>query len=114
MKCRNDQFEPYAVNLAFIAKALAHPARIRILEILMEKKTCPCGSIVDVIPLAQSTVSQHLKMLIDSGLIQGKAAGMRTCYCVNKEAFEKAAEGFGDWFSGVNNFSLKKGNTSRD
>jgi ArsR family transcriptional regulator len=70
-------------ELADLAKALGHPARVRILKILVERNACICGDIVEEIPLAQSTVSQHLKQLLDAGLIQGEIDGPRVCYCVN-------------------------------
>ncbi len=70
-------------ELADLAKALAHPARVRILKILVERNACICGDIVEEIPLAQSTVSQHLKQLQEAGLIQGEIDGPRVCYCVD-------------------------------
>lgn len=70
-------------ELADLAKALGHPARVRILKILVERNTCICGDIVEEIPLAQSTVSQHLKQLQEAGLIQGEIDGPRVCYCVD-------------------------------
>ena len=74
-----------AENLAKLAWAVAHPARVRIVRLLIGRKTCVCGEIVDQITLAQSTVSQHLKILKDSGLIQGEVNGPRVCYCINRE-----------------------------
>lgn len=70
---------------AEIAKALGHPARIAILKILAERSTCFCGDITEILPLAQSTVSQHLKALKSAGLITGEVEGVRTCYCLNPE-----------------------------
>lgn len=70
-------------ELADLAKALGHPARVRILKILVERNACICGDIVEEIPLAQSTVSQHLKQLQEAGLIQGEIDGPRVCYCVD-------------------------------
>lgn len=70
-------------ELADLAKALGHPARVRIIKILLERNACICGDIVDEIPLAQSTVSQHLKQLQEAGLIQGEIDGPRVCYCVD-------------------------------
>jgi ArsR family transcriptional regulator, arsenate/arsenite/antimonite-responsive transcriptional repressor len=70
-------------ELADLAKALGHPARVRILNVLIERNACVCGDIVEVIPLAQSTVSQHLKQLKESGLIQGEIDGPRVCYCID-------------------------------
>jgi ArsR family transcriptional regulator len=68
--------------LAALAKALGHPARVRILRLLIERNACVCGDIVDELPLAQSTVSQHLKVLKDAGLVRGEIDGPRVCYCV--------------------------------
>ena len=69
-------------KLAKYAKALAHPARISILQFLAKKQSCVCGDIVDELPLSQSTVSQHLKELKEAGLIQGEVEGARVCYCI--------------------------------
>lgn len=70
---------------AAMAKALGHPVRIAILKILAGRQTCYCGDITEVIPLAQSTVSQHLKALKTAGLITGEVEGVRTCYCLSRE-----------------------------
>jgi ArsR family transcriptional regulator, arsenate/arsenite/antimonite-responsive transcriptional repressor len=70
-------------ELAKLAWAIAHPARVRILRILLARQACICGELVDQMPLAQSTVSQHLKILKDSGLIQGEIDGPKVCYCVD-------------------------------
>ncbi len=66
-----------------LAKALGHPARIAILMHLIQQNTCVCGDIVEEIPLAQSTISQHLKVLKKVGIIHGEVEGVRTCYCIN-------------------------------
>jgi len=71
-------------ELANLFKALAHPVRIKIIKHLLQEDYCVCGRIVEVFPLAQSTVSQHLKILKNSGLIQGEVEGPKTCYCVNR------------------------------
>jgi DNA-binding transcriptional ArsR family regulator len=73
-------------SLAGACKALAHPARLAILKILAERGTCICGEIVDVMPLSQATVSQHLKVLKEAGLISGELDGTRSCYCINTAA----------------------------
>jgi ArsR family transcriptional regulator len=70
-------------QLASLAWAVAHPARVRILRLLISRATCICGEIVDELPLAQSTVSQHLKILKQSGLVQGEVDGPKVCYCIN-------------------------------
>lgn len=72
-------------TLAIICKALGHPARIRILQYLKEADRCICGKIVEILPLAQSTVSQHLKILKQAGLVIGEIEGPSTCYCLDKE-----------------------------
>lgn len=71
-------------TLSQFAWAIAHPARMRILRILLERKACVCGQLVEMMPLAQSTVSQHLKILKESGLVQGEIEGPKVCYCVNR------------------------------
>lgn len=70
-------------ELAELAKALGHPARIAILKELARRNSCVCGEIVEVLPLAQSTVSQHLKELKAAGLIQGSVEGAKSCYCID-------------------------------
>ncbi|MEO7394278.1 MAG: metalloregulator ArsR/SmtB family transcription factor [Chitinophagaceae bacterium] len=86
---KKEQFTQREQDLADFAKALAHPARIAILKLLAQKNECICGEIVDVLPLAQSTVSQHLKELKNAGLINGTIDGPRSFYCINWKAFEK-------------------------
>ena len=80
------------VELARLAKALAHPARVAILRRLMAHGDCVCGEIVSGLPLAQATVSQHLKVLKEAGLIQGEVDGPRVCYCVNPKAVKRVQE----------------------
>jgi ArsR family transcriptional regulator, arsenate/arsenite/antimonite-responsive transcriptional repressor len=77
-------------QLAELGKALAHPARIAILEFLAKQKACVCGDIVDVLPLSQATVSQHLAELKRIGLITGDIEGPRVCYCINTKAWAEA------------------------
>ena len=72
--------------LAQLAKALGHPARVAIIRLLLRRDTCICGEIVEALPLAQSTVSQHLKQLKEAGLIRGEVDGPRVCYCVDEGA----------------------------
>ncbi len=76
-------------ELANYAKALAHPVRVKILRLLVRKNACVCGEIVDVVDLAQSTVSQHLKTMKEAGLIRGDVDGPRTCYCVEPKALRR-------------------------
>jgi ArsR family transcriptional regulator len=76
-------------ELATLAKALGHSARVKILRILVRKNACICGDIVEELPLAQSTVSQHLKVLKDAGLIRGDVDGPRVCYCIEPQALRR-------------------------
>lgn len=76
--------------LAIIAKALGHPARIAILEVLMEQETCVCNDIVSQLPLAQATISQHLKVLKEAGLVKGEISPNKSCYCINPEGWKLA------------------------
>lgn len=76
-------------ELAALAKAVGHPARVAILRLLARKNACVCGEIVDELPLAQSTVSQHLKVLKQAGLIQGEVDGPRICYCIDPRALRR-------------------------
>jgi DNA-binding transcriptional ArsR family regulator len=76
--------------IAKFAKALSHPARVAIIKLLLEKQSCICGDIVEDLPIAQSTVSQHLKELKESGLIKGNIDGASICYCVDTDVLQKA------------------------
>jgi ArsR family transcriptional regulator, arsenate/arsenite/antimonite-responsive transcriptional repressor len=86
---KSDHFTDKQNGIAAIAKALGHPARIAILEYLMKVDTCICGDIVNVLPLAQPTVSQHLKELKNAGIIKGNIEGNAICYCIDEKAIEK-------------------------
>lgn len=77
-------------RLADLARALGHPARIAILEYLARSNACMCGDIVEVLPLSQSTVSQHLRELKAAGLIRGEIEGTKVCYCIDAGALEQA------------------------
>ena len=90
--CSNDAASDRTIDperLAAFCKALAHPARIVIVLHLKSIKQCVCGQIVNALPLAQSTVSQHLKVLKEAGVIQGEIDGPRTCYCLNPDALNE-------------------------
>ena len=76
-------------ELAAFAKALGHPARVRIVRLLTRREACICGDLVDELDLAQSTVSQHLKVLKDAGLIRGEVDGPRVCYCAEPRALRR-------------------------
>lgn len=86
---KKNEFGALENEVADFAKALAHPARIAILKTLAEKNSCICGEIVEVMPLAQSTVSQHLKELQKAGLVAGTVDGAKSCYCIHWENFAR-------------------------
>ncbi|CAG0970268.1 putative HTH-type transcriptional regulator [Planctomycetaceae bacterium] len=83
---------PFDKDLAKLAKALGHPVRVRIVQLLLKRDSCMCGDIVDQLPLAQSTVSQHLKVLKEAGIIFGQTDGPAVCYCVNQQALTRLGE----------------------
>lgn len=89
---KREHFTADEQELALVAKALSHPARVAILRLLAAQQTCICGEIVDKLPLSQSTVSQHLKELKAAGLIQGEISGPRTCYCLAPAGWVKARQ----------------------
>ena len=96
---KKEEFTQKEQALANFAKAIAHPARLAILKVLAQQNECICGKIVEVLPLAQSTISQHLKELKKAGLIDGTVDGSRSCYCIDWKAFEK----FNTEFNGLFN-----------
>jgi len=85
-------FDENQKRIAALAKALSHPARVAILELLAKRASCICGDITDELPLAQSTISQHLKALKKSGIIKGEVDGVRVCYCLNEEVVREFQE----------------------
>lgn len=97
---RKDEFPDKDLQLAEWCKALAHPARIAILKSLADRKECICGDLVLDLPLAQSTVSQHLKALKEAKLIRGEIDGPRSKYCVDQKNFEK-------FMKALNEFGVK-------
>lgn len=92
---------PSADSLATIAKALSHPARHQILQTLGARGECLCGEVVEVVGLAQSTVSQHLKVLREAGLVQGTVDGPRSCYCLDAGGLAAAREAFSSLFDSL-------------
>lgn len=88
-------------RLADALKALAHPARLTIVRLLANRDECVCGEIVDDLPLAQSTVSQHLKALKEAGLVRGTVEGRSTCYCLDPEAMAALKEAIDGLFDGL-------------
>ncbi|REJ85062.1 MAG: ArsR family transcriptional regulator [Bacteroidetes bacterium] len=86
---KSEYFTKEQNEVAGMAKAMAHPARIAILQYLLRKNSCMCGDIVQELPLAQPTVSQHLKELKNAGLIKGKIEGATVCYCIDPKTWKK-------------------------
>ncbi|MCP4292960.1 MAG: winged helix-turn-helix transcriptional regulator [bacterium] len=100
-------FNADLILLANLAKALSHPGRLRILQILAERQSCICGDIVEVLPFSQSTVSQHLKELKRVELVTGEIDGPRTCYCLNNKTLAKAQTVFMGLFAKINCCGIK-------
>jgi len=92
------------------AKALAHPARIAILEVIISKKSCICGEIVNELPLAQSTISQHLKELKLVGILKGVIEGSNTCYCIDENVWHELSNQFSVFFSNLQFVSCQNRN----
>ncbi len=102
---KTEHFTAKQNAVANMAKAMGHPARVAIIEYLMKVNTCICGDIVNELPLAQPTVSQHLKELKNAGLIKGEVEGNSICYCIDRKAIEKMKA----YFSAIAN-KLESGN----
>ena len=95
-------------RIADLAKALAHPARVAIIQHLLKEKSCVCGDLVEVLPLAQATVSQHLKELKQVGILHGEINPPRVCYCINEVVWQEAKSIFGEIFDTEVNVSCCK------
>jgi len=87
---KTEEFTIKQNKIARYMKALGHPARVAILELLIKKQACICGDLVEDLPLSQSTVSQHLKELKEAGLIKGDVDGVKVCYCIDEKEWENA------------------------
>lgn len=96
---KSEIFSEEQNQLAQLLKAMAHPARIAILQQLIKSETCICGDLVDELGLAQATISQHLKELKNSGLIQGTIEGASVCYCINPETWKMLEKETSNFFS---------------
>lgn len=103
---KSDKFTQKQNELSIMVKALGHPARIAIIEHLLKVNSCICGDIVGALPLAQPTISQHLKELKNAGLVKGDVEGTSVCYCIDEEGFEKVKS----FFDGVHNILQDKRN----
>jgi ArsR family transcriptional regulator len=89
-----EQTDAEAKTVAML-RAIAHPARFRIVKLLASRQACVCGDIVGELPLAQSTVSEHLKVLKDAGIVRGNVEGPNVCYCLEPTAIEWLKREFG-------------------
>ena len=103
---KTDHFTDKQNAIAILAKALGHPARIAIMDYLLKVDACICGDIVNELPLAQPTVSQHLKELKNAGLIKGSIEGNAICYCIDEKALDKLQK----YFANISNKLEKKKN----
>lgn len=106
---KSETFDEALQALAAFGKAIGHPARMEILRVLAEKNMCICGEIVDVLPLSQSTVSQHLKELKKVGLISGEVEGVRSCYCINWEKLEIVMQQLNGYYEAIKAYRDKTG-----
>lgn len=109
MISKSVEFSRDEQQIAGMAKALAHPARIAILKILAGLDACMCGDIVEELPLAQSTVSQHLKQLKEAGLIKGEIDGPKVCYCIDYEVLAKFKADLDSVFSEIHSIRKSSG-----
>lgn len=91
---KTEHFTQKEISIATMAKAIGHPARVAIIEYLMSVDSCICSDIVNVLPLAQPTVSQHLKELKTAGLIKGTVEGTSICYCIDENALQMVRDYF--------------------
>ena len=99
---KSDIYTEEQNQVAAYAKVLGHPARIAIIQELVERKTCVCGDLVNEIGLAQATISQHLKELKQAELIQGEVEGTSVCYCINTKKWNELKKMFDCFFGSVN------------
>jgi DNA-binding transcriptional ArsR family regulator len=84
---KTDLFDAEVNEIAGLLKALGHPARIAIVQYVLAQKTCVCSNLVEILPLAQATISQHLKALKEAGIVKGTVEGTSVCYCIDEERF---------------------------
>ena len=105
---KTENFTDQQNAIAILAKALGHPARVAIMDYLLKVDACICGDIVNELPLAQATVSQHLKELKNAGLIKGDVEGNTICYCIDEKALDTLQTYFGNIVSKI---AMKKSNS---
>ncbi len=100
---KTEEFTVKQNKIAKYCKALGHPARVAILEVLIKKESCMCGDIVEELPLSQSTVSQHLKELKEAGLLKGETEGAKVCYCIDEKEWENVKNYMSTFFGNYTN-----------
>lgn len=100
---KTEHFKAKQNDIATLAKALGHPARVAIIDYLLKVDACICGDIVNELPLAQPTVSQHLKELKNAGLIKGEIEGNTICYCIDEKNFNKLQSYFSNILQNIKN-----------
>jgi len=100
---KTDHFSNNQNEIAILTKALGHPARVAIVEHLAKMNECVCGKIVEILPLAQPTVSQHLKELKNAGIIKGEVEGNSICYCIDKKTIETISRYFSALLKSIEN-----------
>jgi len=105
VQSKTELFDKELAEKAVLFKALAHPARLRILQFLAETRSCMTGDICEVLPLSRTTVNQHLKELKDSGLIKGEIDGVKTNYCLNSEKINNLKDMLGGFLSEIDSCS---------
>lgn len=99
---KTDLFDEKANTIASLFKALGHPARIAIIEYILQQKSCICSNLVDVLPLAQATISQHLKALKDVGILKGTVEGTSMCYCIDEKQLQLIQHYIKEWNTQLN------------
>ena len=104
---KKEEFSDKFNRIADFAKAISHPARVAILKKLAEENKCICGQIVEIMPLSQSTVSQHLKELKESGIVQGEIEGITSCYCINWNNLDKALNELSEFIKTIKEKNIK-------
>jgi predicted transcriptional regulator len=98
---KSDLFTKEQNDIANMAKAIAHPARVAILQHLVKRNACVCGDLVEELGLAQATTSQHLKELKNAGIIQGNIDGVSVCYCINPKIWKQYRHLFNSFFGDI-------------
>lgn len=100
------KFSHQVNEVSAFAKAIGHPARVAIIQHLLKRETCVCGDLVDVIDLAQATISQHLKALKEIGILKGTVEGTSTCYCIDLDRWNELKNQLQSQLLGIDHCSV--------